>query len=199
MVDRAFGGEQGAGIVLRVGDGKILAMHNQRVLAQRVATPGSAIKPFVLELMIEKGAVRPTETIACRRPLVIGGRSLNCSHPVEISNFAAEDALAYSCNTYFVTAATKLARGELEKRFEQLNFAHPSGILPDEGDGRITRETSLQDRQLLAVGAAEQVRASASKSIGISGIAKCHRLWAGPWRKVGQDFGSGKDGDGGRP
>jgi penicillin-binding protein 2 len=150
----AFAGQTGGAIVLRVSDGNVLAMHDQHILAQRIATPGSAIKPFVLELLLEKGLVKPNETISCHRPLLIAGRSLTCSHPVEISSFNAEDALAYSCNTYFVTAAARLAHGDLERRFEQLNFAHPSGLLPNEGEGRLTPEHSLADRQLLAVGAA---------------------------------------------
>jgi cell division protein FtsI/penicillin-binding protein 2 len=153
-VDRAFAGQPGAAVVLRVQDGHVLAMHNQRALARRIATPGSAIKPFVLELLLEKAAVRETERIACRRPLVIDQRSFTCSHPAEISTLNAEEALALSCNSYFVTAASRLHPGELEKRFAQLGFTSTTDFLPDEGQGRILPERTLADRQLLAIGAA---------------------------------------------
>lgn len=153
-MDDAFAGRAGAAVLVRVRDGKVIAFHNQHTLAQRVATPGSAIKPFVLELLLDRGAVSPTQHIACRRPLSVGGHALNCSHPREISSFDAVEALAYSCNTFFVTAATQLQQGALERRFRELNFTRPTGLLANEGSGQVAAETSLEDRQLQAVGAA---------------------------------------------
>src|SRR5215510_3792878 len=126
-VDRAFVGVQGAAVVVQVADKQVLAAHNVPVLTRRVAAPGSSIKPFVLDLLLDSGAVQPERTIACRKDLKIAGRRLNCSHPPEMSMFAAEDALAFSCNSYFVTAASNLRSGELERRFMELGFNRPSG------------------------------------------------------------------------
>jgi len=151
-VDRAFTGAQGAAVIVRVADKQVLAAHNLPVLTRRVAAPGSSIKPFVLELLLESGAVKPQQTIGCRRGLTISGRRLNCSHPPEMIMFSAEDALAFSCNSYFVTAATSLRPGELEQRYMQLGFNRPSGLLPGEGEGHITPAKSITERQLLAIG-----------------------------------------------
>ncbi|WP_148210017.1 penicillin-binding transpeptidase domain-containing protein [Candidatus Korobacter versatilis] len=153
-MDRAFDSQQGAAVVLRVSDGQVLAAHNRKTLTTRVATPGSAIKPFTLELLLERDATTPQQTIACKRSLNIEGHRLVCSHPAELSEFDAEEALAFSCNSYFVTAATRLKPGELERHFEEHGFTRAPGILPDEGAGRITPERTVEDRQLLAVGAA---------------------------------------------
>jgi cell division protein FtsI/penicillin-binding protein 2 len=153
-VDRAFAGQSGAAVVVRVRDNRILAAHNVPVLTRRVASPGSAIKPFVLALLLETGAIRPQDSIACRRSLTIAGRRLNCSHPPEFATFKAEEALALSCNSYFVTAAERIKPGELERRFRELGFTRPSGLLPGEGQGRITTARSLAARQLLAIGVA---------------------------------------------
>ncbi|MGA2855714.1 MAG: penicillin-binding transpeptidase domain-containing protein [Candidatus Sulfotelmatobacter sp.] len=153
-VNRALAGQPAAAVVVRVRDRCILAAYNLPVLRQRIASPGSAIKPFVLALMLETGSVRPQDVIACRRNLVIAGRKLNCSHPPEFTTFNAEEALALSCNSYFVTAAERLQPGELERRFSELGFTQPSGLLPGEGQGRIVPARSLAARQLLAIGVA---------------------------------------------
>ena len=151
-MDRALAGEQAAAVVIQVGDGRVLAAYNPPVLTRRVARPGSAIKPFVLALLLESGAVQLQQMIACRRGLTISGRRLNCSHPPEMAMFAAEDALAFSCNSYFVTAASNLRSGELERRYMELGFNRPSGLLPGEGEGHITPARSVAERQLLAIG-----------------------------------------------
>jgi cell division protein FtsI/penicillin-binding protein 2 len=152
QVDAAFEGQRGAAVLVRVIDRHVLAAHNRAVLTRRVATPGSAIKPFVLQLLLETRAVRPQDSIACRRGLVIAGKRLNCSHPLDLTSFDAQEALAYSCNSYFVTAAERLKPGELERRYMELGFARESGLQPGEGVGRITAAESVAERQLLAIG-----------------------------------------------
>ena len=153
-VNAAFAGQQGGAVVVRVRDGRVLAAHDRLVLMRRAATPGSAIKPFVLSLLLEQGAVHASETIACRRHLTIAGRRLDCSHPQEFAAFAAEDALAFSCNSYFAAAAARLRPGEVERRFRKLGFTRPSGLFPGEGEGHLDSAPSVAERQLLAVGVA---------------------------------------------
>jgi len=153
-VDRAFNGQRGAAVVVRVHDGRVLAAHNIPILTRRIATPGSAIKPFVLSFLLETGTIHPQDTILCRRNLTIAGRKLNCSHPPELSTFKAKEALAFSCNSYFVTAAERFKPGELERRFMELGFTQPSGLLPGEGQGHVESAKNMAERQLLALGVA---------------------------------------------
>lgn len=155
-IDQSLAGRHAASVVVRVRDGRVLAAHDVATLSRRVATPGSSIKPFVLQLLLEKGSVSPDDTIACRRGLTLAGKRLNCSHPPEMQTFNAENALAFSCNSYFVTAAARLKPGDLERRFRELGFAQPSGLLAQsgEGEGRISTTRTLEDRELLAIGVA---------------------------------------------
>lgn len=141
-------------MVVRVRDRHVLAAHGDSLLRLRVATPGSAVKPFVLELLLQQGVIKPDEVIACRRGLTIGGRRLECSHPEELRSFRAEDALAWSCNSYFTTAAARLRPGELERRFGELGFTRASGLLGGEGSGRVRAAATPAEQQLLGVGAA---------------------------------------------
>ncbi len=153
-VRKAFANQQGAGIVLRTSDSKVLATHNLPVLARRVATPGSTIKPFTLEFLLNKKVLRDTERLACRRGLSVAGVRLNCSHEDGLGPFDAEEALAFSCNSYFTEAAKRIPPGELERYFKELGFDRPTGLVSNEGEGRIFSATSISDRQLLAIGAA---------------------------------------------
>ncbi len=150
----AFAGQRGAAVVVRVRDRRVVASYGDRLLRLRVATPGSAVKPFVLELLLQQGAVKPDEAIACRRGLMIAGRRLQCSHPEELQSFRAEDALAWSCNSYFTAAAARLRLGELERRFGELGFTRASGLMEGEGSGRVRPAVTPAEQQLLGVGAA---------------------------------------------
>jgi cell division protein FtsI/penicillin-binding protein 2 len=154
VMREALSGQSGAAVVVRVRDRRVLASVGEPLLRLRVATPGSTVKPFVLQLMLEQGAVKPDEKLACRRDLSIAGHSLRCSHPDELGTFQAADALAWSCNSYFATAAARLRPGELERRFAELGFTRPSGLMAAEGAGRVRAAATLQEQQLLAIGAA---------------------------------------------
>jgi len=151
-LDKLVAGQATAAIVVNARTGTVLATHNVPVLTRRVAAPGSVIKPFVLQLLLDSGAIRPQDSIVCRRHLTIAGRSLHCSHPPELASFQAADALAYSCNSYFVTAAGRLKPGELERRFKELGFTRPSGLLPNEGQGHVDAAKDVAARQLLSIG-----------------------------------------------
>jgi cell division protein FtsI/penicillin-binding protein 2 len=120
-----------------------------------VASPGSAIKPFVLLRLLESGLLRPEETFSCRRNLQIGGRRMDCTHPAELTHFDAAQALAFSCNSYFATAAARLRPEELEKLYLELGFTHPTGKLPDEAEGRVLRARDRGEMQLQALGSAD--------------------------------------------
>jgi len=150
----AFGGQHGAAVVLRVRDAQVLAAYNPAVLARRVATPGSSIKPFTLHFLLQRNLLKRSERIACRRVLTVGGVRLNCSHAEGMGAFNAEEALAFSCNSYFTEAAKRLAPGELERYLRGLGFDRPTGLMASEAEGRITTAESIERRQLLAIGAA---------------------------------------------
>jgi cell division protein FtsI/penicillin-binding protein 2 len=150
----AFGDERGGAVVVRVRDAQVLAAYNVPVLTRRLATPGSSIKPFTLHFLLQNHLLKQSDRIACRRGLTIGGMRLNCSHADGLGAFNAEEALAFSCNTYFTEMAKRLPPGGLERYLRELGFERVTGLMAGEGEGRIAPAYTIESRQLLAIGAA---------------------------------------------
>lgn len=149
----AIGNQRGAAVVVRVQDARVLAAYDIPVLTRRLATPGSSIKPFTLHFLLENHLLKKSDRIACRRTLTIGGVRLNCSHAEGLGAFDAEEALAFSCNSYFTEAAKRLPPGELERYLRKLGFEGVTGLMAGEGEGRIVPAHTMESRELLAIGA----------------------------------------------
>ena len=75
--------------------------------------PGSSIKTFTLLALLEAGKVNEQTTLMCKRALTVGGHNFDCTHPDMKQPFDPATALAYSCNSYFTTVATRLTPAEL--------------------------------------------------------------------------------------
>ena len=118
-VNRAMAGNRGTAVVLAVDSGQILAAYRLKVAAQRLAAPGSSIKPFTLKALLDAGKVSASTALVCRRTLNIAGHRLDCSHPQTGQPLDAASALAYSCNSYFTTVATRLTPAQLRDSFDQ--------------------------------------------------------------------------------
>src|SRR5262249_47982918 len=80
-INRLMADKAGAVVVMDVASSKILAQWHLNVAAQRLELPGSTVKPFVLMELLSSGKVKPEQRLMCRRPLYIGGRRMDCSHP----------------------------------------------------------------------------------------------------------------------
>jgi penicillin-binding protein 2 len=61
-------------------------------------------------------------------------------------------ALAYSCNSYFSSVATRLTPGELRTAFLKYGFASPSGLAPNEATGSVALAGTQAELQLQAIG-----------------------------------------------
>ena len=145
-------GNPGAVVIVSVASGKVLAQWHLNVAAQRLEFPGSTVKPFVLMALLEKGKINPTQQVMCRRPLYVGGKRMDCSHPEGISSLDAPDAIAYSCNTYFATVATRLSPAELAEMYRHVGFSSPTGSAEKEAFGRIGMPSTEGQLQLQALG-----------------------------------------------
>jgi penicillin-binding protein 2 len=88
----------------------------------------------------------------CKRPLTIGGHNFDCTHPDMKQPFDPAMALAYSCNSYFTTMATRLTPAELRDELLMYGFASPSGLLPNEATGEVTKASSEAELQMEAIG-----------------------------------------------
>jgi cell division protein FtsI/penicillin-binding protein 2 len=119
-------------VLIEIGtSGKVLRQEGD--VMRRVA-PGSTIKPFVLLAT----TTRPERV--CGRKLTLGGRRMDCVHPLLAAPVTSREALAYSCNFYFANLAQSIDPKQLADVLRSFGFV-------------LSRTpVSQQDRQLVALG-----------------------------------------------
>lgn len=149
---RAMTGRSGTAVVIDIGSGKVLAAYHPETAARRVALPGSAIKPFTLLALLESGKVNAQTALLCKRPLIIGGHKLDCTHSDLKQPLDAATALAYSCNSYFMELSTRLTPTELRNSFLKDGFAAPTGLTHNEATGTVALADAQGELQLQAIG-----------------------------------------------
>src|SRR5258708_6590064 len=148
-MDSAMAGRQGTAVVLSVDSGKILASYHLEVAARRLTRPGSVVKPFTL---LAAGA--QARKLICARKLQIGARQMDCSHPPMPDPFDGITAMAYSCNYYFAALAAGLRGSDLVETFTRAGLIARTGLYAGEAVGEITPPSTIEQRQLLALGEA---------------------------------------------
>lgn len=151
-VTHAMAGKRGAAVVIDVATGKVLAAYQLEVAARRFALPGSAIKPFTLLALLQAGKVDGQTVLMCKRPLTIGGHRLDCTHPDLQQPFDSATALAYSCNSYFASVATRLTPAELQNGFFVGGVSGQSGLAPTEMSEGVALAGTQAELQLQAIG-----------------------------------------------
>jgi cell division protein FtsI/penicillin-binding protein 2 len=151
-LEHLMAGKAGAIVVINVGSGKILAKSHLDVAAQRLAQPGSTLKPFVLIELLNSGRVKPEQRLVCRRPLYVGGRRMDCAHPPGIESLDAPDAIAYSCNSYFAAMANRLNSDELALVFRREGFTSPTHLASIEATGVVVSARDEPELQLQVLG-----------------------------------------------
>jgi peptidoglycan glycosyltransferase len=150
VMDRAMANRAGAAVALDVDSGRIVASYHLKVAAQRLAPPGSTVKPFTLLAVLGSGAAAPS--LVCRRKVPIGVRQMDCTHPSSPDALDAVGALAYSCNYYFASLARGLRNSDLVGALARAGLTSRTGLYEEEAVGEITAPASVESRQLLALG-----------------------------------------------
>jgi cell division protein FtsI/penicillin-binding protein 2 len=145
-------GQRGAAAVLDVHSGRVLAAYHASVAARRVVHPGSSVKPFTLLALVEAGKVDAHTALVCKRPLTIAGHRLDCPHPDTKEPLRPAAALAYSCNSYFTSVATRLTPAELRASFVRVGFTSATGLATHEVTGEVALAQSSEQLQLQAIG-----------------------------------------------
>jgi cell division protein FtsI/penicillin-binding protein 2 len=151
-VDRVMGKLSGAFVVVDVTTRAVLAAHGMDLASSRLEAPGSTLKPFILMALLESGKLDPQQQFLCRRPLKIGSAQLDCTHPAEVRQLDAAEAIAYSCNSYVAQVASRLNGTEIVEIMRRAGFDAPSGLVAQEARGRIAQPSNLEDLQLQALG-----------------------------------------------
>jgi len=90
--------------------------------------PGSIVKTIALVAALERGIIAAGSSHMCRRVAKADGESFVCSHPDLKRPLSPAEALAYSCNDFFVSLAPRLPR-------EALNATRMAAGLPPISSG----------------------------------------------------------------
>lgn len=151
-VDTAMGKLPGAFVVVDVTSRTMLAAHEMDMASLRLEEPGSTLKPFLMMALLEAGKLDPKQQFICHKPLKIGSAQLDCTHPVEVRQLDAAEAIAYSCNSYVAQVAPRLSGTELVEMLRRAGFDTPSGLVAREAHGQIALPANLEDLQLEALG-----------------------------------------------
>jgi stage II sporulation protein D len=134
------------GVVLDLKSGQRVAVFRPAEADGVRSTPGSILKPLFLAAALRQQQVQPQSTVFCRRDLRISADkrdwNLACTHPQTDVAFAAQDALAYSCNRYFASLADRISPDQA------------STILDHYGLGLAKTPQTPEDKELLVLGVA---------------------------------------------
>jgi hypothetical protein len=135
VLDRDFAGPEISYLLLD-SSGSVLA---ERWPAQPAFAPGSLVKPFLAIAYGEQHAGQ-FPTVRC-----LGTRT-RCWLPAGHGNLGLEEAIAQSCNTYFLNLANGLDRKRAAETFARYGLAGPAANASDEnllGLGTAWKETPL--------------------------------------------------------
>jgi len=138
-------------LVLEIGSGRILASAHLAEAGRTLATPGSTLKPLILYFALSTGRWDAERRVACNRKLHIGSHQLNCSHP-PADPMDAEQALTWSCNSYFAELAGTLAPEELHRTLSVRGLLAATGLVPLESVAAFREPRSREQVQLAALG-----------------------------------------------
>jgi len=151
-VDQAMAKLPGAFVIVDIATRAVLAAHEMDLASNRLEAPGSTLKPFLLMALLETGKLDPKQQFICRRPLKIGSAQMDCTHPAEVRQLDAAEAIAYSCNSYVAQVAPRLNGVELLELLRRAGFDTASGLVAQEAHGRIALPANLEELQLEALG-----------------------------------------------
>ena len=76
---------------------------------------GSVMKAVTLVTALESGVIAAGTTSICRRVVTVDGVRFTCSHPDLQRPLSPAEALAHSCNSFFVALAPRLARDAVNR------------------------------------------------------------------------------------
>jgi cell division protein FtsI/penicillin-binding protein 2 len=138
-------------LVLEIGSGRMLASAHLAEAGRTLATPGSTLKPLILYFALSTGRWDAERRVACSRKLHIASHQLNCSHPAA-DPMDAEQALTWSCNSYFAELAGTLGPDELRRALSVRGLLAATGLVPQESVGAFREPRNREQVQLAALG-----------------------------------------------
>lgn len=138
-------------LVLEAGSGHLLASVHLAEAGRTLATPGSTLKPLILYFALASERWSPEHRVACSRQMHIGGHQLNCSHPVA-DPMNAQQALTWSCNSYFAELAGTFSALELRQALSTRGLLAATGLTRQEDVAAFREPRTQAQIQLAALG-----------------------------------------------
>ena len=138
-------------VVIDVANGHLIASHRPDLAARTLAAPGSTLKPLLLFTLVSSGRWQPDQRISCNGQLVVNGRRLACSHP-PAPPFDSQEALTWSCNTYFAAVARSLNPGDLGRILRPTGILSPTRLEGNEAIAKFSEPPTVEARELAVLG-----------------------------------------------
>jgi cell division protein FtsI/penicillin-binding protein 2 len=138
-------------LVLEIGSGRVLASAHLPEASRTLATPGSTLKPMILYYALAAERWEATRRVACSRQMRIGSHQLNCSHPTT-EPMNAEQALTWSCNSYFAELAAQLTPEQLRQALSARGLLAATGLTAQESVAAFREPRTREQVQLAALG-----------------------------------------------
>ncbi len=112
--------------------------------AVQAYTPGSTFKPITASALLESGLVPPGKVYRCTPAILYGGQVRRNWSPRDLGPMTVEDALAWSCNTWFyqavIDAGPLRALSAIEKRARAFGLGQATGLEIREKTGLVPSE-----------------------------------------------------------
>jgi peptidoglycan glycosyltransferase len=138
-------------LVVEIASGRLLASAQLAEAGRTLATPGSTLKPLILYFALSSGRWDAQRRVACSRRLTFGQHQLNCSHPAA-EPMDAQQALTWSCNSYFAELAGTLKPEELRRALSERGLLGATGLTPQESVAAFREPRNREEVQLAALG-----------------------------------------------
>jgi len=209
LIERSFGSQPGAAVVLDPGTGEVLAMVSVPSFAPEtflssepdeirrllndpgtplmnratvgVYQPGSILKPITAAAALEQKLISPSTTILCGGVMTIGNRPFRCWYRDGHGPMSLRDALMQSCNVYFMSLGRKLGQARLQAALGHVGFSRRTGWPLDEQAGYLPqRRLTEGEVALLAMGQGEVLITPLQAAVVVSAFANGGRL-VEPW------------------
>jgi SpoIID/LytB domain protein len=100
----------GAAWLVRELDARGPARQSRSDILDTPVLPGSIVKTVALVAALDSGAITERSSHVCRRVVTVDGHSYACAHPALKRALTPAEALAYSCNDFFLSLAPRLSR-----------------------------------------------------------------------------------------
>jgi penicillin-binding protein 2 len=211
LIEKEFGPQPGAAVVLKPQTGELLAMvsvpsflpetfanqeskliqallddEERSPLMNRATNgaylPGSIVKIITAMTALERGIVTRQTTVQCMGQLTIGNRDFHCWNLEGHGPVRVREALMSSCNVYFMEVGRRLGLDRLRSGMMGIGFGRPTGWLLGDHPGHLPDSHRLSDGEVALLAIGQGQILISPLQAAIMVSAVANRGWvAEPW------------------